>query len=161
MKPRPLFLAITLTLCLAASLAAFDNDDRDDSNRVVLSPNSKPNGNTYAEWNALWWRWFLALPKADQLGAPGVDCSTGQVGSVWFLVGLGGPTTINCTVPHGKMLFFPIINAECSDLEDPPFRGETEAERRSCADGHMDTVTNLSARIDGVPVQNLRSGAPV
>jgi hypothetical protein len=81
------------------------------------------------------------------------DCSTGQLGPVWFLVGIPtatGTTTINCHVPAGKALFFPIINLECSNLEAPPFQGLTPQTRQQCA--HMDIASvgnSLVAAVDG------------
>jgi hypothetical protein len=133
-----------------------------NSNPGIVPPNASPHGHTYAEWNALWWRWFLALPISNN-PALGADCSTGQVGSVWFLVGIPGPATINCNVPPGKTLFLPVINTECSSLEPPPFFGATPADRTACAKAIGDTGVNLSATIDGVAVQNLanyRSTSP-
>ena len=145
-------LAFLLRLAAISPALAQGNN----SNPGVLPPNSSPHGHTYGEWNALWWRWFISLPL-DNNPATGADCSTGQVGSVWFLIGLPGPTTINCTVPPGKTLVLPIINIECSNLEPPPFFGATPADRAACAAAITNTAVNLSATIDGVPVHNLTS----
>ena len=147
---------LNVMLCLAAAASSAFAQAGGNANPGVLPPNSSPHGHTYAEWNALWWRWFLALPL-DSNPANGADCSTGQVGSVWFLVGIPGPTTIYCTVPNGKMLFFPVINTECSNLEPPQFFGVTEADRRACAKKIADGAANLSVTIDGEPVQNLKN----
>jgi hypothetical protein len=76
---------------------------------------------------------------------------------VWFLVGGAPNNPINCTVPAGKALFFPVLNLECSNLEAAPFYGKTAADRRACAKGIMDTATGLQVTIDGVAVQNLTS----
>jgi len=89
----------------------------------------------------------------------GGDCShgaNGQLGPVWFLGGVynvSGTAVRDCTVPAGKALFFPIINAECSTLEPPPFYGANEAELRSCATSFL--IGDVSAEIDGVAVQDL------
>ena len=116
---------------------------------------ASPFGATYPEWSQSWWLWFFhqtAWP--DGVNA---DCSSHQLGPVWFLVG-GAPTNpINCTVPAGKALFFPIINVECSNLEAAPFYGATAADRRTCAKRIINTATDLEARIDGVELQNLVS----
>ena len=121
-------------------------------NPTVFPPFSSPHGHTYAEWNEKWWKFVLALP-VNQNPILGADCSIGQSGPVWFLV--GGPPTINCAVPAGKSLFFPIVNAECSTLELDPFFGATPAERAACAKSFMDGATGLTATIDGVSIQNL------
>jgi hypothetical protein len=84
---------------------------------------------------------------------------TGQSGPVWFLAGVFGPAECSGTVPAGKALFFPLADAECSTLEDPPFHGDTEAEQRSCAKLSADQIVaaNLFCEIDGVAVTNLES----
>src|SRR5262245_12168272 len=90
----------------------------------VLPPQSHAYGKTYAEWNAAWWQWSLPLPVEGHpfLGCP-TSCEEGQSGHVWFLA--GGPSECSCSVPPGTALFFPLANAECSSLEDPPFHGDT------------------------------------
>jgi hypothetical protein len=121
-------------------------------NPGIVPPQAHAHGMTYAEWSARWWQWFLSLPSTSN---PVADCSVGQLGSVWFLVGVPGPTTINCTVPNGKALLFPIINTECSNLESPPFFGATEADRRVCARSIVDGAADLAVTVDGRSIQNL------
>jgi hypothetical protein len=115
-----------------------------------------PHVYTYPEFTARWWQWFLSIPLATSPGAGG-ECSTGQLGSVWFLAArFDGPGEVRCTVPQGKMLFFPIINAECSDLESAPFFGATPEARKACAKAIVDGASSLSVTINGVPLQNLQ-----
>lgn len=123
-----------------------------NANPTVLPPGSAPHGHTYAEWSEKWWQYVFALP-VDHNPIAGADCGNGQSGQVWFLV--AGPTTVNCAVPAGKALFFPIINSECSSLEAPPFFGATPADRLACAKSFIDSVTFLAAMVDGVAIQNL------
>jgi hypothetical protein len=88
--------------------------------------------------------------------------SEGQSGPVWFLGGKFCATdNPNChpesavrrgKVPEGKYLFFPILNGECSTIEG---NGTTEAELRTCVQGMVDGVTNLSCEVDGVAVTGL------
>jgi hypothetical protein len=114
-------------------------------------------GKTYAEWSAAWWRWALSIPFDHHPLTDTADCSTGQKGHVWFLGGsfVSGTVDRECTVPAGKALFFPILNAECSTVEPPPFYGSNEAELRACAKSFVDPAVDLFAEIDGVPVQKL------
>jgi hypothetical protein len=58
-------------------------------------------------------------------------------------------------VPNGKALFFPIVNAECSDVEND---GDDEEDFRACAKALADliAVDSLAAEIDGVPIRNLQ-----
>ncbi|MCK7502716.1 MAG: hypothetical protein MZV70_00525 [Desulfobacterales bacterium] len=74
---------------------------------------------TYGEWSAKWWQWAYSLPVDqnpffDENGSC-TNGANGPVGPVWFLTGVinvSGTAVRNCTVPAGKALFFPIINAE-------------------------------------------------
>ena len=118
------------------------------------SPATPPYGRTYDVLSLEWWLWDFMLPVPNNpTVTPGVPCTNGQTGNVWFLY--AGPPTVTCTVPAGKMLFFPIVDTECSSLEAPPFHGDTPEERQACAKGWIDYLTNIAASIDGVPVQNL------
>jgi hypothetical protein len=58
-----------------------------------------------------------------------------------------------CTVPPGTMLFFPVINVEGSPLEK---NGETEAELQDYVKWVMSHSTDMSVKIDGMPVKDLQ-----
>ena len=150
------FLAVGVFLGLQATGALLASNP----NPGIVPPHSRPHGMTYGEWGARWWQWVFSIPAASNpvLDSTGAYCGVGQSGGVWFLAGtFGGDATRNCTVPPGRMLFFPIVNVECSTLEG---NGATEAALRACANGWINdnlAVATLSATIDGVPVQNLGS----
>jgi hypothetical protein len=127
----------------------------------VIPPIAKMYGMTYGEWSARWWQWAYSLsvdenPFFDVAG----DCSNGangQSGPVWFLTGVineSGTAVRNCTVPSGKALFFPILNAECSALEG---NGSTEEALRACAIGLIGNEVSLAAEIDGVSIGHLEA----
>ena len=97
--------------------------------------------------------------------ANAAECAVGQSGPVWFL---GGPVSgeeepeeRNCTVPAGKAILVPIINAEWSSgegdcpLPDTP-GGSTEAALRACAKAFMDLVdtSSMTAVVDFVGLNN-------
>jgi hypothetical protein len=124
----------------------------------IISPRAKYQGRSYGEWTALWWRWAINLPVEGHPFFDPAACDEGQHGPVWFLTGtFGEPAHRECTVPAGKAILFPILNAECSTVEPPPFFGSNEAELRQCADDFMDPATGLSASLDGREVRHLRS----
>jgi hypothetical protein len=127
------------------------------NNPGVLPPRSSFHGNTYSQWSENWWLWAFSLPvDQNPITTNGAaPCSNGQTDHVWFLVGVGGPTTIHCTVPPGTALFFPIVNTECSSLESFPFHGGTPEERSACAKSFIDAVTDLAVIIDGKAIHNL------
>lgn len=60
-----------------------------------------------------WTKWALEQdwstgPVQDPDGSA---CASGQSGKTWYLAGTtGGPVARECTIPHGKKLFFPLIN---------------------------------------------------
>jgi len=134
-----------------------------DGSFTLVSPNSNPYGMTFGEWSARWWQWAFMLP-VDQgpfswPNESNPDCSVGQLGPVWFLVGYnpdsqGNAIKVTCHVPAGKALFFPIVNNECSSLESDPYHGATPEERHECA--QRDTAgATLKVKIDGQSIRNL------
>jgi hypothetical protein len=123
-------------------------------NTAGLDPVGNLLDRLFAAETQKWWLWDLSLPlPRNPTQTPGVDCSNGQSGDVWFLY--GGPPTVTCRVPFGKAVFFPIANTECSSLEPAPYFGRTPAERRACAKAWIDNLTNLSATIDRIKIPDL------
>jgi len=130
---------------------------------AIMPLSSRPGGLTYGEWNAKWWQWAYSLPVNAHPLFDTADCSQGQSGDVWFLgssfateQGPSGEVIAEvdrtCNIPRGKMLFFPVMNVEGSPLEG---NGETEAELRDYTNWIMDHAIDMSAEIDGCPVENL------
>jgi hypothetical protein len=123
----------------------------------VLPPNAHPHSRTYAEWAAAWWQYVLSIPVSQNplLDETGVNCTVGQSGHVFFLVGIlnvsGTAVRTGCVVPTGVMLFFPIVNTICTN--EPPPLTPTE-QLRPCAAGPIETATDLAVEIDGVPVED-------
>ena len=128
-----------------------------NSNPGVLPPNSAPHGLTYGEWSARWFKWAYE-PSPTQnpvLDTTGDNCATGQSGHVWFLAGTFGtgnpPVTRTCSIPSGRMLFFPVGNGFCAG-DGFDFAGE-----RACATQFAATLVNYAVEVDGVPIQGLGS----
>ncbi|MBZ5613016.1 MAG: hypothetical protein LAO23_03325 [Acidobacteriia bacterium] len=131
----------------------------------VIKPDSVAFGRTYSEWSAAWQQWALSIPVVNHPLFDNGDCSVGQSGPVWFLGGkfcainTPGCGTNNvvrtCSVPRGKALYIPILNAEWSVLEmnDPKFQ---IADLRSNAAINMDGAANLSFEIDGAAIPHLQ-----
>jgi hypothetical protein len=130
----------------------------------IVPVNTNAYGNTYGEWSAEWWQWALSIPLAHSpiADTTGADCTQKQSGPVFYLAGTGGPPAVTrkCTVPAGKALFFPILNAlwGASVGDCAPTNSGVAcnlADLRKLAAGSMDSVT-LKAVIDGESVENLR-----
>src|SRR5690349_2030117 len=92
MRRLVVILVALATMSLGAALAGPAAADGGSS---VLPPNSKPHGQSYAQWSAAWWQWALAIPSStnplfEQNGKNpvNVDCSAHQTGKVWYLVGV-------------------------------------------------------------------------
>lgn len=79
------------------------------------SPVVAPSGTTYNDAAVDWWQYVLGQPAATNplTDTTGANCATGQTGSVFFLAGTvdSRTATRQCTVPAGKPLFFPLLNA--------------------------------------------------
>jgi len=156
-KPRLARGLVTAILAFGAASSAWAG------NPGVLPPQSHPYGKTYGEWSAEHWKWTYSLPADAHPLTDTADVSTGQSGPVWFLGGTWAPTTDldgnlvgiadrEVTVPTGKALFFPIVDAEASEAEG---NGTTEAELRATANFLADNAIGLSCTIDGKVVEDL------
>ena len=125
----------------------------------VLAPGQSIASKTYGQWAAAWWQWVLSIPDDGHhplKDETGTDAHRNQSGPVWFLGGVintSGTATRNVFVPEGKLLFFPVLNVECSTIEAPPYYGSNEAELRACAEGFPRGTMNCE--IDGISVPDL------
>ncbi len=154
---RILVIAIVLGLAVLAVPSAMA--------QWVIPSTSVAYGRTYSEWSGAWQQWALSIPVVNHPLFDNGDCSVGQSGPVWFLGGkfcaLNNPNcgtthvVRSCSVPAGKALYIPVLNAEWSVLEmnDPKFQ---LADLRGLAASNIDGVTNLSFTIDGAKIPGLK-----
>jgi hypothetical protein len=149
---KPLLATATLALLVATSPAQAAGRK---PNPGVIPPGSTFRGLTYGEWGARFWTKLFAIPVVGgshpYLSGGAFEGDQGVV----FLTASGNGATFDITIKAGTPILCPVLNAECSVLEPDPFHGDTEAELRACANGHMDNTSGLFAIIDGVPVKNL------
>ncbi len=152
---RPLLLVTTI-LSLAAASSALAGG-RHARGPHVYPPSSHPFGKSYAEWQASFWQWALALPVEGHpfIDSPDYDFSAGQSGKVWYVGAPDGPLTRTAIIPEGTALLVTVRDVETSTLEEPPFYGATEAEQRANSAWFADHIVDLFCIIDGVPVKNL------
>ena len=148
-------VAIALAMAAGPTAALAEN-----SNPRVLPPHSHAFGKTYGEWSAAWWQYVLSQPTASNplFDPTGAGCNAGQSGPVFFLVGTfngGTATRTMCTVPAGKALFFPLVNA--FDVHVPGDGLDTP--EILWDDLHVTfgfgRFSDFYASVDGVPVRNL------
>ena len=126
------------------------------------SPVVSPSSVSYPHWAAAWWKWGMELPWATSAGTshpmidtPMFDVTQGQQGEVWFLGAPFDRVARSCTIPPGKFLFFALLNAECSNLEDPPFLAHEAEDQAAIASYFADHIVKLFCEIDGMPMPNL------
>jgi len=145
-------LTRTMVCALIGLTALTTSALADDDLRVtVFQPNSRSAAVALsaADWTANWWQWVFQTPNSvnPNLDTTGAYCGVGQWGPVFYLSGGGGVINRTCTVPAGKVLFFPIINVDCSSIEAPPFRGRDEAEMKSCVKSWMNGLVPSSLKL--------------
>jgi len=153
----------TATLLSLAGISALGQ--RDNADLGILPPDSFPFGKSYTEWSEAHWRWVYSIPASNHPAFQDGDIDLSQyqpAGPVWFLIGSFSATPVSsgvlatahrtATVPRGKALFFPIIDAEASTAEG---NGSTEAELTAAAESFIEPTSDLTCEIDGHPVQDV------
>jgi hypothetical protein len=111
----------------------------------------------YQTLAAEWWQWALSTPAetGGPFDAGRVSCAVNQPRrNVLFLAApfnVSGSVVRTCTDPVGRgtRIFFPVINTECSNVEDPPFYGATAKDRRACVKNDIFDPANLRVTVDG------------
>ena len=118
-------LAALLSIALATSAVAH----HDRSSSPLVKPGHRVQGDTPGQWLGRWWTTVLTTSSPEE-HFPGCAPLGRRVVGV-FLPPWGGEAT--CTVRRGSRLMLVPDTTSCSDWEQPPFRGDTPAERRACA----------------------------
>jgi hypothetical protein len=131
---------------------------------LAAGPQSVQLGQSAKELSAEWWEWAYSIPPSVNpiIDTTGEDCVVGQRGDVWFLAGstgTGGAVTRTCSVPEGKLLFFPVLNV--STFNSPNACGQgpenfTVKQMRGVLAPIMDGATNMSVTLDGRLVRNIQ-----
>jgi hypothetical protein len=143
---------LALALLAAGMLLGLLAPSAAASGFTIVQPSETYADKTYGQWSAAWWQWAadISEPNSPVTDDTGANCAVNQNGPVWFLAGTtGGSATRSCTVPADKAILVPIIDGECSTVED---NGKTDAELRACAKDLIDHVTQTSASVDGTAI---------
>jgi len=108
-----------------------------------------------------WTRWALEQPwsTGPVVDLDGSECALGQSGKTWYLAGTPGEPTVverECTIPHGKKLFFPLINRWVAPPPEFIIPGDPENDLAAWVAfvteyfaGHRAATCELTLRIDG------------
>ena len=147
-------------MAVLAAVLALTVAPTTSSAQIITPDNAQAvTGMTYGEWSAVWWQYVLSKPVSDPnnplLDPTGAGCKVDQPNSspVFFLVGTAGTGAVTrdeCTVPAGKVLFFPLANA--FDVHVPGDGLDTPELVRKDLLALFGPITELHASIDGVPV---------
>src|SRR5262245_59240163 len=135
MKTKHAWLLALSVLSLNLAPSAFAQGG--NNNPGVVPPKANYRGLTYGEWHARYWQAMLALPVVNGVH-PFLTYGAfeGEEGVVYLAPSYYDYATtslVDVTVPAGTPLFMPVrADAECSQLEPPPFHGDDEASLRQC-----------------------------
>ncbi len=161
-ESKIIFTLLVLSLFLIVNckfdlLQAQENRSANALQLGVMPANSTLLGKKLGDWGSEWWKWAYSFnkdygPVADLSGKL---CGLGQNkdSDVWFLAGSYSTKSVvrECTIPQGKVLFFPIINA---------IQNSTKEKTRTCNDVTQSVKKrtqipyNLFVRIDGILLTN-------
>src|SRR5262249_11295781 len=118
-------IAAALLFTVASSGGALAQTGQ--GNPGIIPPDAHYRGLSYSAWGVRWWQALFAIPVVGG-HHPFFDGGAFRDDEhVTFLTGVPGPKTIHITIDSGTALFFPVLNVECSVIEDPPFHGDTPA----------------------------------
>jgi hypothetical protein len=117
-EPLRLLFATALTASVAVAAGCGGSNSSPAGCAQVLDPTQPHDGQTDAEWGALWWKWFFELPEtANTCVLPfqdptGANCGYDQTADVFFLAGTTAGTVVRdqCVVPSGKAILVPILS---------------------------------------------------
>jgi hypothetical protein len=146
---------VVTTLLLLAALALPASAAATSRQPPIVPPVDR----LYDHLSVAWWQYVLAQPAAanplfDETGA---GCRTGQSGLVFVLVGTTGGTATRdqCTVPAGRLLFFPLVNAFDVHVAGDGLDTPELVWKDFTTDNLGFRVDSMHASVDGVPVRNL------
>lgn len=131
--------------------------------QVVRDPDVQPEvfGKTYGEWAAKWVQWSEAGPVGSNAitDATGEFCNANQPKrDVWFLAGTFGQVGVerSCTIPHGRALFYPLVEGPWIDCPGTSDENLSDAEVRAILASVLDTACEITSTLDGVAIPSLQ-----
>jgi hypothetical protein len=145
---------VTALLLFAGLVLSTGASGAGTANGVVVPPNGKLAGLTYAQWLQIAWQIAFSGPPS---GPPVCAVRNTGHGPVELLQAEApGRHAYTCSLPAGRPTYVVGVSNECSTVEAPPSHANTPAQLKACArKNEMGAVA--SASIDGRPVRNYRS----
>ena len=131
---------------------------------MFMMPICTASADSFEDLGVEWWQWALSIPTSvnPQVDTTGEHAAVGQRGKVWFLAGVFAGTEAlkrKCSVPEGTALFFPVFNSV--QINAPNVCGQGPADlsvedMRATAAAEVDKATDVSVKIDGAAIKNVR-----
>jgi hypothetical protein len=128
-----------------------------DLNSSIYPLDSKPYGDSYADWVIKYWKRIVAIPEHEHpnLDKTGEKCAVSQKDpNVWFLAETFGESVVRqCTIPNGTSIFLPILPSECND-DYPNVYNSNEQRLVKCSDEGIPSPL-LKLVIDGSEITSV------
>jgi hypothetical protein len=130
-----------------------------DEDPLIHQHDSNGTEKLYEKGAKGWTRWALEQDwsTGPVLDPDGSACALGQSGKTWYLAGTtGGPVARECTIPHGKRIFFPLINRWVAPPPTSIIEGDPENDLQAWIDfvtgyfaANRAETCSLTLRIEG------------
>jgi hypothetical protein len=119
---------------------------------------SKVFGKTYGEWVAEWMKWVERSNAVAIFDTTGESCSENQPNSgVWFLAGsFGGEVERTCAIPHGRYLFYPLVETGWIDCPGTADVTTPNATVRDIMAYMLNNAGELTSTVDNITVSGLQ-----
>lgn len=124
---------------------------------AVQATADRHSGDPARSLTASWWNWVVSTSPSPLDGSytGGERCDGSFVSGAFFLAGTieSDPVERTCTVPAGKPILFPVVNALCSEGFDPPDDRPFWVCAKSLLDSALQGDSEYFARVDGEAVE--------
>jgi hypothetical protein len=155
-----------LASCDSATEPGNNNNNKPDTTATkdtikVYGINETVEGKTYRQWATEWWKQMNLTPQSqnilfDETGARVMNGISNANSNVLFLGGVFNESHTavrTATIPAGKTLFFPILNAQFDTVGTPM----SVAERTQLLSEALQTAKDLMVTVDDSVITNIKA----
>lgn len=159
---------LTLSLVLITGISFFTKNTSAELSEsqiqsLLFDSNAIPYNTTIPEWTAKWWKWaysfsgFYNNPLLDPNGTSVMKFQPDDE-PVFFLSGAyNSVANRTISIPSGKAVLFPVLNAEISFSDFPNAKGEDDLKK--ALDTDLSAATYVGAELNGIslPYQRIKA----
>lgn len=158
-----LSLVITFTVLPTFTRSISAELSRNQIESLVFNNSAIPYNITIPEWTAKWWKWAYSFsgyfnnPLLDPNGTALMKYQPSDE-PVFFLSGAyNSVANRTITIPSGKPVLFPVLNAEISFLDFPNAKGEDDLKKALESD--LGAASYVGAELNGIslPYQRIKA----